>query len=367
MQLWKKSFIFVFVLVQSLLFCGLLLFVSYSLRQDLTAEKASFERMVASSDRYIVQLLDEGNWMTEVIHSLNLEQQFYLEVASEGEPVFSSLPFAIVEPSADNFTFVEHNKESYLYFHEQVRYADSLFQITYLKNSTLVFQDHYQRMLASILLGLGLSFVVGVVLYWQMKKIYRPIQNLAHELRSPLTLISGYSELILRTKQTEAERLTMAQEIYNEANHLQATIEQLLIMGDLKEGDIAKESIYLSTVLQELSASYPKLDVNIIAEEKINGNRVLLTRLLINLLDNACRASSWVKVFMQGKELIIENDGEAISANVLIKLNKGRPLLPTEYHGTGQGFHIAREIVELHDGTIQITSDKQSTKVRVSF
>lgn len=376
MQLWKKNFFFVVLLFQILLFTGLFAFVSYSFQQSLTKDVALFEQLRGESDFLIERVTEESasSHTQELVQVINEQQQFYFQVANRDGILFSSIPKdAFLEEeksySMDRLSVKKRDEKTYLLYIETKEIGEETFEVFFIKDSSSVYLEQNQRIRYSLLFGILFSIFLSGVIYWQMKKIYRPVQNLAHELRTPLTLISGYSEYLMRLKTTEEEKTTMSQEIFQEAQQLQEVIEQLLIMGDLTDGTIKMEQLYVSELFQNLSHKYPKLQLSISGEKELKGNRVLLLRLFDNLLDNAFKAAGNEKVQLTifGKELELVNAGKRISDSQLKKMNRGKKLSVSEYEGSGQGFLICRQIVLLHHGKITIHSDEEQTKVNISF
>ncbi|MGC6769819.1 sensor histidine kinase [Enterococcus sp. LJL128] len=371
MVLWKKNFFFIFTLFQGLIFVCLLFFVSYSFQQALNKEVRSFRRLVQDNG-WIAQKLtadDLSLVSREIVLSTYLQQEISVEIRREDGTVLLSLNEIEKMPAFEE-NQLSVFKESGKHF---LTYSSSLFlqgepsEIFYAKNVSFLYEEQQIRIFQSLIFGLGLSTVISLIIYWQMKKIYKPVQQISHELRTPLTLISGYSELMIRMKSTEEEKLMMSQDILDETRHLQEIIEQLLLMGELKEGTVAKEPIYLTELLTSLQADYPFQLVRSFKEEPVVGNRILLLRLLDNLLRNAFNASTHVEIIIKAKELVISNGGKAIPESKLKKLNRGKKLHPSEYEGSGQGFIICRDIVLLHQGKIRIVSNELGTKVIVNF
>lgn len=374
MQLWKKNFFFVVILFQSLLFAGLFFFVSYSFQQSLRKEARQFRQWIDDSQKLINQIVEDpsSGLAREFIPVIHEQQQFYFKITNNGEELFSSIPeYPLIEYSQnkEQFSITRRAKTVYLACQKDRTIGGVNFEVSFIKDASAIYLEQRQRVIYSLLFGILFSLFLSTIIYWQMKKIYRPIQNLSHELRTPLTLISGYSEYLMRMKTTEEEKMTMSQEIFQESQHLQEVIEQLLIMGDLTEDELQMEKLYSSELIRSLRHNYPQLNISIFEEAEIQGNRVLLLRLFDNLLSNASRAAGELEVQLQisGKEVEISNPGTQIPESQLRKMNRGKKLTQAEYEGSGQGFLICREIVSLHQGKITIQSDAQKTIVRIVF
>lgn len=376
MQLWKKNFFFVSVLFQSLLFLGLFAFISYSFQQSLAKEVALFKQWRGESD-FLIEKVTETSASSitqELVQVIHEQQQFYFQVADREGTLFSSIPKYVTLEEEESYTMdrlsiKKWNGETYLFYVETKEIGDEAFEVFFIKDSSSIYIEQRQRVIYSTFFGILFSLFLSGLIYWQMKKIYRPVQNLSHELRTPLTLISGYSEFLMRMKTTEEEKMTMSQEIFQESQQLQEVIEQLLIMGDLSEGELKRERLYVSELIGQLMHKYPQLQFSVSEESEIVGNRILLLRLFDNLLENAFRATGETEVLLalSGKTIELSNTGKQIAESQLRKMNRGKKLSVSEYEGSGQGFLICREIVLLHHGKISIRSDKERTCVHIEF
>lgn len=368
MQLWKKNFIFVFALIEIILFTALLAFTSLNFYQELHKEFAAFNA-TATNLTYPLYRMSKEEEQSNLVLLASFHQQQGLTYAltdSQGQSLISYLPPELSDDVSEANTILKQGANKYFLVKQQLLTANGTYQIVYLKDCRQLYQNFYRQILFAVALGLFLSAVLGGVLYWQLKKIYRPIQNLAHELRTPLTLISGYSELLLRTKQPAEKQSLMTKKILTESQALQKTIEELLIVGNLKTDDLKKGPLLLSEIVQKLASNYSDLSLTISNEKTIQGNPVLLTRLLANLLDNAQRESPQIIVNISGGNLTIINSiSREISKETLRKLNKGRQLTAAEYAGSGQGFLIAREIADLHQMQLSIVATKTTVKVHL--
>ncbi|MGG5329774.1 sensor histidine kinase [Enterococcus sp. AZ163] len=366
MELWKKNFLFVFSLLEIILFAFLFLFLTTDFYQELKQEQQNLQLTTENLDSYLV---DQDSSILHVLQQVHQSQELYFKVTrQDGTVKISSLPSVTQHQLDSSSGVLSAGSFHYLFLEKQGTSNDGTVKITYVQDISRVYKSFHQQILLAVASGLGLSVAVGALLYWQLKKLYRPIQNLSHELRTPLTLISGYSELLLRTKQSEENQLKMAQNILDESRSLQKTIEELLIMGDLKGQEPKKTALRLSDLVNALQPNYPMVMLKVENEEMVQGNEVLLNRLLVNLLDNAIRDNNSAELLISQKKLIIKNPAkEPLAASTLKKMNKGRKLAPHEYQGTGQGFLIAREIVLLHGGTLTIENKAGFVEVTAAF
>lgn len=208
--------------------------------------------------------------------------------------------------------------------------------------------------------------------------------NVSHELKTPLTSISGYAELIATGMASKKEGRHFAEEIHGNAQRLLALINDILQLAELD--DSLDDSLSFESVdVYELAARCVEM-VRPIADKHgvtlslkgtplvIRADRRLLEELLYNLCDNAIRYNRegghvWVTVTNQ---LIVQDDGIGISPKYqkrvferFFRVDKSRS---RKTGGTGLGLAIVKHIAEVHHANISLDSDVGiGTTIRVVF
>lgn len=220
------------------------------------------------------------------------------------------------------------------------------------------------------------------------------ITNVAHDLRTPLTSIIGYLELLSGPVKLNEEMQKKYLDItYKKSKRLQKLIEDLFGFTKLNYGKIAMHVGQLDIVKllgQLLEEAYPNfvekglsydLQSNVPAKT-INADGNLLARLFDNLIGNA------IKYGADGKRVLVQIHAESETVTVSVT-NYGYvipadelPLIFNKFYrveqsrssstgGTGLGLAIAKEIVDMHGGTISVASDLNGTvftvKLQVRF
>lgn len=220
------------------------------------------------------------------------------------------------------------------------------------------------------------------------------ITNVAHDLRTPLTSIIGYLELLAGNTQIPQEMQHKYIEIaYNKSRRLEKLIEDLFGFTKLNYGKIAMHigQIDIVKLLEQLlEEAYPNFEEKNLSYDLqsnvpakiISADGNLLARLFDNLIGNA------IKYGADGKRVLVKIHGEEDTVTVSVT-NFGRvipadelPLLFNKFYrveqsrsattgGTGLGLAIAKEIVDMHGGTIRVASDLNGTvftvKLQVHF
>ena len=220
------------------------------------------------------------------------------------------------------------------------------------------------------------------------------ITNVAHDLRTPLTSIIGYLELLSGPVKLNEEIQKKYLDItYKKSKRLQKLIEDLFGFTKLNYGKISMKVSKVDIVKllsQMLEEFYPnfmeknlayELQSNVTAKV-ITADGNLLARLFDNLINNAIKYGS------EGKKIIVKVDATDTVVTVSVT-NFGYvipkeelPLLFEKFYrveqsrsvntgGTGLGLAIAKNIVDMHGGTIGVTSDLNGTvftvKLKVDF
>lgn len=210
------------------------------------------------------------------------------------------------------------------------------------------------------------------------------ITNVAHDLRTPLTSIIGYLELLSGpTKLPQEMEKKYINITYTKAKRLEKLIEDLFGFTKLNYGKVSmkigKVDIVklLSQLLEEFYPNF--MDKNLAYELQsnvpakiINADGNLLARLFDNLINNA------IKYGAEGKRIVVKIQATDTIVTVSVT-NFGYvipkdelPLLFDKFYrveqsrsvntgGTGLGLAIARNIVDMHGGTIGVTSDLNGT------
>lgn len=216
------------------------------------------------------------------------------------------------------------------------------------------------------------------------------ITNVAHDLRTPLTTILGYVQLLSNSKTlTEDNRDHYLSIVLQKTLHLQHLIEELFGFTKLNHDALPVEPSRLDIaklLAQLLDEFYPLFTQNHLSYEyqpaqsavMLSGDGALLARLFENLIHNAIKygkEGKLVRVLLHADDthvtIQIINYGRVIPAPALEKLFEKFYRVDTsrssETGGTGLGLAIAQNIAELHGGSITVKSDLNGTVFQVTL
>lgn len=122
----------------------------------------------------------------------------------------------------------------------------------------------------------------------------RFVADLTHELKTPLTSMIGYADLLRGGTLDDARRRTAADAIYHESTRLESLSQQLLALQGLQKNGIALQAVDVAAVFHDVARSLPNapLTLDAPAGATVQADRVLLADLLRNLAVNALHAST---------------------------------------------------------------------------
>lgn len=200
---------------------------------------------------------------------------------------------------------------------------------------------------------------------------------LAHELRTPLTALRGEIEIAIRERGLDADASPALASQLEEIDKLKRLIDQILTLARAEAGQIAlaRDEVDLGQLARrvvdqlELVAQDKSVDLRCEVADTVHvkGDEQWLTRLLLNLLDNALKftaAGGRVTVSVSREPwwavLSVDDSGTGIEAESLPHLFerffRADPARSPSTQGAGLGLSLVKWIVEQHHGRIDVDS-----------
>lgn len=212
--------------------------------------------------------------------------------------------------------------------------------------------------------------------------------NVSHELKTPLTSINGFAEMIASGMTNEEDTKKFARTIHKEGLRLLDLIESIInlskIEGQVETKDVSHEAvdlyeIGLNTVARLKNIAEERfIELSYVGNKTIvNVNKRMMEDLFSNLIDNAIKYNKVngrvdVNVYIEGKDAVIKvrDTGMGISkeeqARIFERFYRVDKSRSKKISGTGIGLSIVKHIVEYHDGKISLTSEKdQGTEIEI--
>lgn len=213
------------------------------------------------------------------------------------------------------------------------------------------------------------------------------IANMTHELKTPLTSILGFADILkIKSDITEDECREYASIIAAEAKRLRLLSQKLMELISLQETELQLQPVNLKELVEKAIATFSP-----ICEEHqcflqcnmkvvmINADSILLTSLILNLLDNANKASfpeQPIDIFLEEKRgkavLCVQDYGIGIPQEQLAHVTEAFYMVDKARSrsagGSGIGLSLCKAITEAHHGKFEIESkEKCGTKVSVTM
>jgi two-component system phosphate regulon sensor histidine kinase PhoR len=215
------------------------------------------------------------------------------------------------------------------------------------------------------------------------------VANVSHELKTPLTSISGYAETLLADNPDAETRRQFLQTIAANARRMQALVDDLLDLAKLESGHYqphvqeldARQAadIAWSAVASQAAERNVAYVVSIRPDQKIDADPDAVRQILTNLFENAVRytpAGGRVEVAARpvdhATEVTVRDTGTGIPTEHLPRIFERFYRVDShrarDHGGTGLGLSIVKHLVEAHDGTIEVESALgQGTTFRMRF
>lgn len=204
----------------------------------------------------------------------------------------------------------------------------------------------------------------------------RFINNFTHEIKTPITSIIGYSELLLKSNIDENLKRKSLEYINNEGRRLEKLSSSLMKLILLKENNLDISLVFLRecvyNAINSLSYKIENKSINLhikMKEKSIMADKDLITILLINFIDNAikaCDTNGNIMIYDSDEKepdylLHIKDDGIGISEEELNKIVEPFYMVDKSRgkanNGLGLGLSICSEICRVHKIGFNINSD----------
>ncbi len=214
--------------------------------------------------------------------------------------------------------------------------------------------------------------------------------NVSHELKTPLTSICGYAEIIREGIAKKEDIVDFSSKIYTEAKRMVSLVEDIMKLSKLDEGvtEAKAETVDLKQVclevIERLKNNAEKANVSIEFEGTKDGNPVvvagakrMMDELIFNLCENAIKynksgGSVEVKLENNPKKLIVKDTGIGIEQEHQMRIFERFYRVDKSHSkdtgGTGLGLSIVKHIVKQLNATINLESESgKGTTIEVEF
>ena len=259
-----------------------------------------------------------------------------------------------------------------------------------------------ERMYAVVAVLLLLLLLIGALVYIvhtrrkhliEMQRAYRRamesekmksafIQNISHEIHTPLNIISGFAQVIANPELTETieERQRIAEMMEKNAHHVTALIDEIIGLSLIESTEKMRrdDTMLINKAMREARKRYEKVvnpDIKLLFETTLpdeftlKTNAGMLARIINSLLENAAKYTKEGHIALRSDRngdmltFTVEDTGSGIHAEEAEHIFEEFVQLDTFYDGTGIGLTVARSIARRLGGDIWLdTSFSQGTR-----
>ena len=212
--------------------------------------------------------------------------------------------------------------------------------------------------------------------------------NVSHELKTPLTSISGYAELMMNGMVKPEDVPEFANKIYTESGRMQALVEDIIKLSRLDEKKVAieKEPCNLLDIAHDMEDSLSAVGRKYKVMFEVSGIPVrmqavpvMMEEVMYNLCSNAIKYNhpgGYAKLtigYDHGQPMIqVSDNGIGISEEhqnrIFERFYRVDKSHSKQTGGTGLGLAIVKHVVEYHNGTIQVVSQEgKGTVITIVF
>lgn len=205
------------------------------------------------------------------------------------------------------------------------------------------------------------------------------VSIVSHEMRTPITAIKGYIDILLRETKLDPEHAEMLRRVYVSNERQLETVESLLNLSRLERGTIPikPQAFHIEEMVGqiisevepqarsknlEIKFEYPRF-----ALPKVWADPARTREAIVNLCTNAIKYTDegWVKIDMYTKEgqmcVAVSDSGPGIDketqSKLFAKFKRGEGALTESKQGVGLGLYITKEFIDLMGGKIWIESE----------
>lgn len=228
---------------------------------------------------------------------------------------------------------LEKNGDNYVFFR--------------VKDISYLYEDSRRLVFKELLISFLISGFAALLLSAMIKKITRPLEttnetqrqligSMSHELKTPLTAIKGYSELLLKVKLTEEQTEKAMNYIYTESGRMSRLSEKMMELTKLYESEcsIALEEVEIEEIFNEVEDCVKQIlsekNLKLMYEGNYQGiskrlDKDLTISFLINLINNSMTASKGGCCIYLGADetaLWVRDEGAGIPEKEIDKVRK---------------------------------------------
>ena len=354
--------------------------LGYLVKKDINDEEFSIDTLPSIIDE-LSQLIDNQiekikSQKDDMVSVLNLLNQGVIALDSKGDIFFINNEARKIFNVGENFS-----DSNYLYLIRDIELQKTI-ENSLKKHSTQLFNFEINKRTINICITpitenwlnggliISLNDITKEENLKQVKKDF--FDNASHELKSPITSIIGYSQLVSSGIVSDNKEIVeYNKKIYKEASRMNSILYDMLNIAELEQGyPVKKEDVNLKKLVLEILDAYKTkieaknihLDLQI-DDVKINSDIRLIDEMLRNLIDNAIKynkENGKITINLTGKLFLISDTGIGIKkenqSRIFERFFMEDKARSKENGGTGLGLAIVKHIIETLGYKIEVIS-----------
>ena len=354
--------------------------LGYLVKKDINDEEFSIDTLPSIIDE-LSQLIDNQieknkSQKDDMVSVLNLLNQGVIALDSKGDIFFINNEARKIFNVSENFS-----DSNYLYLIRDIELQKTI-ENSLKNHSTQLFNFEINKRTINICITpitenwlnggliISLNDITKEENLKQVKKDF--FDNASHELKSPITSIIGYSQLVSSGIVSDNKEIVeYNKKIYKEASRMNSILYDMLNIAELEQGyPVKKEDVNLKKLVLEILDAYKTkieaknihLDLQI-DDVKINSDIRLIDEMLRNLIDNAIKynkENGKITINLTGKLFLISDTGIGIKkenqSRIFERFFMEDKARSKENGGTGLGLAIVKHIIETLGYKIEVIS-----------
>ena len=354
--------------------------LGYLVKKDINDEEFSIDTLPSIIDE-LSQLIDNQiekikSQKDDMVSVLNLLNQGVIALDSKGDIFFINNEARKIFNVSENFS-----DSNYLYLIRDIELQKTI-ENSLKTHSTQFFNFEINRRTINICITpitenwlnggliISLNDITKEENLKQVKKDF--FDNASHELKSPITSIIGYSQLVSSGIVSDNKEIVeYNKKIYKEAGRMNSILYDMLNIAELEQGyQVKKEDVNLKKIVLEILDAYKTkieaknihLDLQI-DDVKINSDIRLIDEMLRNLIDNAIKynkENGKITINLTEKLFLISDTGIGIKkenqSRIFERFFMEDKARSKENGGTGLGLAIVKHIIETLGYKIEVIS-----------
>lgn len=354
--------------------------LGYLVKKDINDEEFSIDTLPSIIDE-LSQLIDNQiekikSQKDDMVSVLNLLNQGVIALDSEGDIFFINNEARKIFNVSENFS-----DSNYLYLIRDIELQKTIENSLKTHSTQLLNFEINKRTINICITPINENWLNGGLIISlnditkeenlkQVKKDF--FDNASHELKSPITSIIGYSQLVSSgIVNDNKEIIEYNKKIYKEASRMNSILYDMLNIAELEQGyPVKKEDVNLKKLVLEILDAYKTkieaknihLDLQI-DDVKINSDIRLIDEMLRNLIDNAIKynkENGKITINLTGKLFLISDTGIGIKkenqSRIFERFFMEDKARSKENGGTGLGLAIVKHIIETLGYKIEVNS-----------